>query len=169
VRTIDESENMMPDARKQMIDELGLLRGNVLTETEKKLTKLASRKYEVVYVGVELFASSDVGSKVNYVMGDESTVTVIGTQTVRGVKKLLTEKGWANITDADGDVQLKAVSEIDTVALLAGVEKAAASIDLLNTDYGRLKADSVAFDFREFLEKIHITDIVREAGMAHRR
>lgn len=45
VRIIDDAENMMPEARKQMIDELGLLRGKVLTEIEKELGKLASRKY----------------------------------------------------------------------------------------------------------------------------
>jgi hypothetical protein len=57
------------------------------------------------------------------------------------------------------------VSEIDTVALLAGVEKAAASIHVLNTDYVRLhKTDSVAIDFQGFLEKIYVDEIARDAG-----
>jgi hypothetical protein len=72
-------------------------------------------------------------------------------------------------TDADGDELLEAVSEIDTVALLAGVEKAAASIDLLNVDYGRIKADSVAIDFEGFLDKMHVAEIVKNRRRKIRR
>ena len=78
--------------------------------------------------------------------------------------RLLSDKGWASAINADGEVLLKAVSEIDTVALLAGVEKAAASIHVLNTDYVRLKTDSVAIDFQGLLEKIHVDEIARDAG-----
>jgi hypothetical protein len=76
----------------------------------------------------------------------------------------LSDKGWASATNEDGKVLLKAVSEIDTVALLSGVNKAAASIDLLNADYSRLNKNSVPVDFQGFLEKIHIADIVKSAG-----
>jgi hypothetical protein len=148
-----------------MIDELGLLRGKVLTEIEKELGKLASRKYCVVnYDGVNLRASSDLGSKFkkSVVMG--TVITASGTREVGGVTRVLSAKGWASATNADGKVLLKAVSEIDAVALLAGVKKAAASIDLLNADYSRLNKNSAAVDFQEFLEKIHVADIVKSAG-----
>jgi hypothetical protein len=148
-----------------MIDELGLLRGKVLTEIEKELGKLASRKYSVVNDdGVNLRASSDLGSKFkkSVVMG--TVITASGTREVDGVTRLLSDKGWASATNEDGKVLLKAVSEIDTVALLSGVNKAAASIDLLNADYSRLNKNSVPVDFQGFLEKIHIADIVRSAG-----
>ena len=125
--------------------------------------KLASRKYEVVYFGVILFASSDLGNKVKNVVDDGSTVIVMGTRKVNGMTMLLTDRGWASSTDADGDIQLKAVSEIDKVALLIGVKEAAASIGLLNADYGRLNKSSVAIDFQEFLKKIHVADIVKSA------
>jgi hypothetical protein len=164
VRIIDESDNLMPEARKQMIDELGLLRGKVLAEIEKELGKLASRKYKVIHDdGVALCASSDLGSNVKKTLYSGSTITATGTREVDGIIRLLSDKGWASATDAEGDALIKAVSEIDSVALLAGVRKAAASIDLLNADYGRLKADSVAVDFQEFLVKMHVADIVKRA------
>ena len=81
-----------------------------------------------------------------------------------GSSHALSDKGWASAVDADGNVLLEAVSEVDTVALLDSIEKAAAAIDLLNTDYSRLKADSVAVDFQEFLEKLHVADIAKSAG-----
>ena len=91
VRIIDDTENLMPEVRKQLIDELGLLRGNVLTDTEKNLTKLAARKYEVVFFGVFLFASSDLESKVKRMVEQGSTITVTGTREVGGSTMLLTD------------------------------------------------------------------------------
>jgi hypothetical protein len=165
VRIIDETENLMPEARKQMIDELSLLRGKVLAEIEKQLGKLASRKYSVVNDGgVNLRESSDLGSKFKKSVVKGAVITASGTREVDGVTRLLSDKGWASATNADGKILLKAVSEIDTVALLAGVNKAAASIELLNADYSRLNKNSEPVDFKRFLDKIHVADVVKSAG-----
>jgi hypothetical protein len=165
VRIIDETENMTPEARELLVKELSLLRGKVLTEIEKNLARLASRKYMVVQGhGVTLRNPSKQGSKVTRTVTQGGIITATGMREKDGVTWLLFDRLWASTTGANGKVVLEAVSLIYPDALLAAVVRAEGLIELLSSDCARLKAENRAtVDFEEFLEGIHLTDIVRNA------
>jgi hypothetical protein len=167
IKIIDETENLKPESKTQMIDELDLFKGKLMTDIEKNMAELVSRKYKVTSElasgGINLTASSSCGSKILAMAKVGSIITATGTRTVLGSSRLLTKSGWASIHNDDGKIALVAVTEIDMGALLEGVRKAESVVDLMNFDSSRLKPSSKPIVFQEFLKKIYVAEIVEAA------